>query len=82
MKIDYEALELANRLVAEMGEMAVRMSRVKLVELTAANDVRAAEFWRQVMREAEKLLAGPQASETSSPSSTISLPAGPLPVGR
>lgn len=57
MKIDHDVLLLATRLVEELGESAVRISRVRLVELTAANNLRAAAFWRDVMRAAEGLLA-------------------------
>jgi hypothetical protein len=57
IKPDYDALLQANRLVEELGEAAVRISKVKLVELTAANQVRAAEFWRQVMYASEEILS-------------------------
>ncbi|AWK89081.1 hypothetical protein [Azospirillum thermophilum] len=57
MKTDHDVLVLATRLVDELGEAAVRISRVRLVELTAANNIRAAAFWRDVTRTAEKLLA-------------------------
>lgn len=57
MKIDHDVLVLATRLVEELGETAVRISRVRLVELTAANNLRAAAFWRDVMRASERLLS-------------------------
>lgn len=57
MKIDSDVLLFATRLVDEMGETAIRMSRVRLVELTATNNLRAAAFWRDVMRTSERLLA-------------------------
>lgn len=57
MKTDYDALLQASRLVDELGEAAVRISRVKLVELTAANQLRAAEFWRQVLAASEDMLS-------------------------
>lgn len=57
MKTDHDVLLLATRLVEELGETAVRISRVRLVELTAANNLRAAAFWRDVMRASERLLA-------------------------
>ncbi len=57
MKIDNDTLLFATRLVEEMGEKAIRISRVRLVELTAANNVRAAAFWRDVMHASERLLA-------------------------
>lgn len=56
MKTDHDVLLLATRLVEELGETAVRISHVRLVELTAANNVRAAAFWRDVLRTAERLL--------------------------
>lgn len=57
MKTDTDVLFFATRLVDEMGEAAVRISRVRLVELTATNNLRAAAFWRDVMRASEQLLA-------------------------
>ena len=62
MKTDYDALLFATRLVEELGETAIRVSRVRLVELTAANNLRAAAFWRDVMRTCERLV-----SERASP---------------
>ncbi|WP_247877144.1 hypothetical protein [Azospirillum brasilense] len=57
MKIDHDVLLFATRLVEELGESAIRISRVRLVELTAANNLRAAAFWRDVMNTSERLLA-------------------------
>ncbi|MGR0184331.1 hypothetical protein [Azospirillum aestuarii] len=57
MKIDHDVLLFATRLVEELGESAIRISRVRLVELTAANNLRAAAFWRDVMHTSERLLA-------------------------
>jgi hypothetical protein len=57
MKTNHDALLFATRLVDELGEAAVRISRVQLVELTAANNLRAADFWRDVMRASERLLS-------------------------
>lgn len=57
MKTDSDVLLFATRLVDEMGETAVRISRVRLVELTATNNLRAAAFWRDVLRTSERLLA-------------------------
>ncbi|MBP2296746.1 hypothetical protein [Azospirillum rugosum] len=57
MKIDHDVLLFATRLVEELGDSAIRISRVRLVELTAANNLRAAAFWRDVMRASERLLA-------------------------
>ncbi|CBS91161.1 hypothetical protein [Azospirillum lipoferum] len=56
MNTDLDVLVFATRLVDELGETAIRMSRVRLVELTAANHTRAAAFWREVMRTSERLL--------------------------
>jgi len=60
MRIDHDVLLFATRLVDELGESAVRISRVRLVELTAANNLRAAAFWRDVLRTSERLLADRQ----------------------
>lgn len=57
MKTDHDVLLLATRLVDELGETALRISRVRLVELTAANNLRAAAFWRDVLHTSEELLA-------------------------
>ena len=57
MKTDSDVVLFATRLVDEMGEAAIRISRVRLVELTATNNLRAAAFWRDVMRVSEQLLA-------------------------
>jgi hypothetical protein len=62
MYTDPESVVLATRLVEEFGHGAVRMSRVRLVELIAANDVRAAAFWRAVLDACEQLLAGESAA--------------------
>jgi len=57
MNTDLDVLVFATRLVDELGETAIRMSRVRLVELTAANHTRAAAFWREGMRTSERLLS-------------------------
>ncbi|HYG89929.1 MAG TPA: hypothetical protein VD978_27165 [Azospirillum sp.] len=57
MKTDSDVLLFATRLVDEIGEAAIRISRVRLVELTATNNLRAAAFWRDVLRTSERLLA-------------------------
>lgn len=57
MKTDHDVLLLATRLVDELGDAAVRISQVRLVELTAANNLRAAAFWREVMTTSQRLLA-------------------------
>lgn len=62
MKIDNDVLLLATRLVDELGDAAIRISRVRLVELTAANNLRAAAFWRDVLHASEDLLARKPAS--------------------
>jgi len=56
MKTDLDILAFATQLVAEWGEDAPRLSKVRLVELIAANNLRAAAFWRDVMRTSEELL--------------------------
>ena len=73
MKTDSDVLLFATRLVDEMGEAAIRISRVRLVELTATNNLRAAAFWRDVMRTSERLLAEkPAAMVPGSPSPPMS----------
>jgi hypothetical protein len=57
MRTDHDVILFATRLVDELGESAIRISRVRLVELTATNNLRAAAFWRDVLRTAERLLA-------------------------
>jgi hypothetical protein len=57
MKNDLDIIMVATQLVDELGEDAVRLSKVKLVELIAANNLRAAAFWRDVMRLCEEHLA-------------------------
>lgn len=57
MQTDTDALLFATRLTDELGETAIRMSHVRLVELTAAGNVRAAAFWRAVMHASERRLA-------------------------
>lgn len=57
MKAEFDVLFVAAGLVEEMGEAAARFSRVKLVETTAANEARAADFWRQVLHVCEAQLA-------------------------
>jgi len=79
MKIDTDVLLFATRLVDEMGEAAIRISRVRLVELTATNNLRAAAFWRDVMRASEQLLAERPAALV--PGVGQSPPQGPLASG-
>jgi hypothetical protein len=57
MKNDLDILAVAAQLVREMGDDAVRVSRVRLVELIAANNPRAADFWRSVLQQCEIMLA-------------------------
>lgn len=66
MKTDHDVLLLATRLVDELGETALRISRVRLVELTAANNLRAAAFWRDVLHTSEELLAAKPSSVATS----------------
>ena len=57
MKPQQDTLLVASRLVDELGADAIRVSRVKLVEVLAANNQRAAAFWREVLDVAEMLLS-------------------------
>ena len=57
MKNDGEVRILASRLVEVLGEGAARHAMCRLVELTAANETRAAAFWRDVMHMCEDLAA-------------------------
>ncbi|WP_448189779.1 hypothetical protein [Azospirillum sp. sgz301742] len=81
MKIDSDVLLFATRLVDEMGETAIRISRVRLVELTATNNLRAAAFWRDVMRTSERLLA--ERVHTERPGAVMpgAPPRSPVPEG-
>ncbi|WP_207478433.1 hypothetical protein [Arenibaculum pallidiluteum] len=56
MKNDYDVVAMANHLIEEWGEHAPRVSKVRLVELIAANNLRAASFWREVMRLCESIV--------------------------
>lgn len=58
MKQKLDVLIVANQLVQELGPDAPRASKCRLVELIAANNLRAAAFWRDVMRMCEEILAG------------------------
>ena len=68
MKAEFDVLFVAARLVEEMGDSAARVSRVKLVETTAANEARAADFWRQVLQACEARLAGKTQSDNKAAS--------------
>ena len=57
MKNDTDTLLVAAQLVREMGADAVTVARIRLVELIAANNLRAAAFWRAVMQQCEVELA-------------------------
>lgn len=57
MKVDLDILLVANRLVEERGSDAARLSRARLVEFIAANNQRAAAFWRDVCTETERILS-------------------------
>ncbi|HYC02851.1 MAG TPA: hypothetical protein VED40_06135 [Azospirillaceae bacterium] len=57
MKNDIDTLLVAAQLVREMGADAVTVARIRLVELIAANNLRAAAFWRAVMQQCEVELA-------------------------
>jgi hypothetical protein len=77
MKTEFDVVALATQLIEQWGEDAPRVSKVRLVELIAANNVRAAAFWREVMRLCEKLLAehrrvaGTCTPETASASASV-----------
>lgn len=58
MKIDLDILAVAVQLVREFGEGAERMARARLVESIAADNPRAADFWRQVSEQAAGLVDG------------------------
>lgn len=81
MKTDSDVILFATRLVDEMGEAAIRISRVRLVELTATNNLHAAAFWRDVMRTSERLLA--ERPLTESPGAIVpgGHPSPPMPEG-
>lgn len=57
MKCNLDALAVAVLLVKELGDDAVTVSRNRLVELTAADNRRAAAFWREVMEACEDRLS-------------------------
>jgi hypothetical protein len=57
MKQTSDSQIVASRLVAELGEDAARHAKCRLVELTAAANLRAASFWREVMRLCEEILS-------------------------
>jgi len=71
MKQDYDVVAMANHLVEEWGAHAPRVSKVRLVELTAANNLRAASFWREVMRLCETILSESRGTDPS-PTPTVS----------
>src|SRR3954447_14088378 len=64
MKTDLDIVMVATRLVEELGDDAVRLAKVKLVELIAANNLRAAAFWREVMRLCEEHTGASAAAAT------------------
>lgn len=57
MTNNLDALAVAVLLVRELGDDAVTVSRNRLVELTAADNRRAAAFWRAVMEACEDRLS-------------------------
>lgn len=70
MKHDLDTLAVAVQLIKEFGDDAVTVSRNRLVELIAADNRRAAAFWRAVMRACEDRLAnaaGPRADADAQP---------------
>jgi hypothetical protein len=69
MKNDLDIVMVATRLVEELGDDAVRLAKVKLVELIAANNLRAAAFWREVMRLCEEHTSAGATAPTGMPQS-------------
>ena len=67
MKTDLDIVMVATRLMEEMGDDAVRLAKVKLVELIAANNLRAAAFWREVMRLCEEQSGAASAAPIAQP---------------
>jgi hypothetical protein len=57
MKHNLDTLAVAIQLVNELGDDAATVSKIRLVELIAANNLRAAAFWRDVLKASEELLA-------------------------
>ena len=57
MAHDLDTLAVAIQLVNELGDDAATVAKIRLVELIAANNLRAASFWRDVLRASEDLLA-------------------------
>lgn len=55
MKIDLDILAVAVQLVREFGLDAERVARARLVECIAADNARAADFWRKVGEHADRL---------------------------
>jgi|tagenome__1003787_1003787.scaffolds.fasta_scaffold20516994_3 hypothetical protein len=74
MKTDLDIVMVATRLVEELGDDAVRLAKVKLVELIAANNLRAAAFWREVMRLCEELSGSGAEARTTAPTTQIAQP--------
>lgn len=60
MAHDLDTLAVAIQLVNELGDDAATVAKIRLVELIAANNLRAASFWRDVLRASEELLAQKQ----------------------
>ncbi len=56
MKIDLDILAVATQLVGEFGDRAVVFCHARLVEHVAVNNLRAADFWRQAMHQAQILV--------------------------
>lgn len=57
MAHDLDTLAVAIQLVNELGDDAATVAKIRLVELIAANNLRAASFWRDVLHASEDLLA-------------------------
>jgi uncharacterized protein YgbK (DUF1537 family) len=56
MKIDLDILAVATQLVGEFGDRAVGFCHARFVEHVAVNNVRAADFWRQAMNQADMIV--------------------------
>lgn len=78
MKQTSDSQMVASKLVAELGEGAIRHAKCRLVELTAAANLRAASFWREVMRLCEEILDRESVLDRPSSGYIETAPAGRL----
>ncbi len=77
MKNDLDVVAMATQLVDQWGGDAPRVSKVRLVELIAANNLRAASFWREVMRLCESILSDHKGTDLAAAESKASSPGVP-----